>query len=75
MRYAWTPKFQLSGPTVHSYTVPLPTIVMYMYMGRSVIPLRMYIYVTGTYIGKGLIMIPWLKFLLFCQPELQDFLD
>ena len=21
MRYAWTPKFQLSGPTVHSYTV------------------------------------------------------
>ena len=23
MRYAWTPKFQLSGPTVHSYTVDL----------------------------------------------------
>ena len=23
MRYAWTPKFQLSGPTVHSYTVTL----------------------------------------------------
>ena len=22
MRHAWTPKFQLSGPTVHSYTVP-----------------------------------------------------
>ena len=21
MRYAWTPKFQSSGPTVHSYTV------------------------------------------------------
>ena len=21
MRHAWTPKFQLSGPTVHSYTV------------------------------------------------------
>ena len=21
MQYAWTPKFQLSGPTVHSYTV------------------------------------------------------
>ena len=21
MRYAWTPKFQFSGPTVHSYTV------------------------------------------------------
>ena len=23
MRYAWTPKFQLSGPTIHSYTVIL----------------------------------------------------
>ena len=23
MRHAWTPKFQLSGPTVHSYTVTL----------------------------------------------------
>ena len=21
MQHAWTPKFQLSGPTVHSYTV------------------------------------------------------
>ena len=24
MRHAWTPKFQLSGPTVHSYTVTVP---------------------------------------------------
>ena len=23
MRHAWTPKFQLSGPTVHSYTVTI----------------------------------------------------
>ena len=26
MRYAWTPKFQLSGPTVHSYTVIQPLV-------------------------------------------------
>ena len=26
MRYAWTPKFQLSGPTVHSYTVAGPLL-------------------------------------------------
>ena len=28
MRYAWTPKFQLSGPTVHSYTVDQPLTIL-----------------------------------------------
>ena len=27
MQYAWTPKFQLSGPTVHSYTVVMRCVM------------------------------------------------
>ena len=36
MRHAWTPKFQLSGPTVHSYTVTLHCQVNLLFIPYTV---------------------------------------
>ena len=39
MRYAWTPKFQLSGSTVHSYTVDQITFLLFIQDERFLIVL------------------------------------